>query len=105
MVLDQADRLFAGEVTVEQLGAADRGEWPAAAWEAIEHTGLPLALVPEAQGAIFRFSESSFSSRCLGGSVTCSINSTTRASPIFREAPRPTGRCPRVCRADSRRPR
>jgi acyl-CoA dehydrogenase len=50
IVLDQADRLFAGVVTAERLAAADRGEWPAAIWEAVEQAGLPLALVPEAQG-------------------------------------------------------
>jgi acyl-CoA dehydrogenase len=50
IVLDQADRLFAGVVTAERLAAADRGEWPAAIWDAVEQAGLPLALVPEAQG-------------------------------------------------------
>ena len=52
IVLDQADRLFAGVVTVERLAAADRGEWPAAIWGAVEQAGLPLALVPEAQGGV-----------------------------------------------------
>jgi acyl-CoA dehydrogenase len=52
IVLDQADRLFAGVVTAERLAAADRGEWPAAIWEAMEQAGLPLALVPEAQGGV-----------------------------------------------------
>jgi acyl-CoA dehydrogenase len=52
IVLDQADRLFAGVVTAERLAAADRGEWPAAIWEAVEQAGLPLALVPEAQGGV-----------------------------------------------------
>jgi acyl-CoA dehydrogenase len=50
IVLEQADRLFAGEVTRECLALADRGEWPAAAWRAIEQAGFPLALVPEEQG-------------------------------------------------------
>jgi acyl-CoA dehydrogenase len=50
IVLDQADRLFAGVVTIERLEAADRGEWPAAIWDAVEEAGLPLALVAEAQG-------------------------------------------------------
>jgi acyl-CoA dehydrogenase len=50
IVLEQADRLFAGEVTRECLALADRGEWPAAAWRAIEQAGFPLALVPQEQG-------------------------------------------------------
>jgi acyl-CoA dehydrogenase len=52
IVLDQADRLFAGVVTAERLAAADRGEWPAAIWDAVLQAGLPLALVPEAQGGV-----------------------------------------------------
>jgi len=52
IVLDQADRLFAGVVTVERLAAADRGEWPAAIWDAVVQAGLPVALVPEAQGGV-----------------------------------------------------
>jgi len=52
IVLEQADRLFAGEVTRERLAQADRGEWPAAIWQALEQAGLPLALVPEAQGGV-----------------------------------------------------
>ena len=50
VVLDQADRLFRGEITKDRLAEADRGEWPSAIWEAVEQAGLPLALVPEAQG-------------------------------------------------------
>ncbi|HTT37032.1 MAG TPA: acyl-CoA dehydrogenase family protein [Burkholderiales bacterium] len=52
IVLDQAERLFRGEVTKERLAAADRGEWPAAIWTAVEQAGLPLALVPEARGGV-----------------------------------------------------
>jgi acyl-CoA dehydrogenase len=44
--------VFAGVVTAERLAAADRGEWPAAIWDAVEQAGLPLALVPEAQGGV-----------------------------------------------------
>src|ERR1700674_543411 len=44
MVIDQADRLFRGEVTKERMVAADRGEWPSTIWEAIERAGLPWAL-------------------------------------------------------------
>lgn len=52
IVLDQADRLFADVVTPQRLAAADRGEWPAAVWDAVEQAGLPLALVPEAHGGV-----------------------------------------------------
>lgn len=50
IVVDQADRLFRGEVTKERLALADRGAWPAEVWAAIRNAGLPLALVPEALG-------------------------------------------------------
>ncbi len=50
VVIDQADRLFRGEVTKERMAAAGGGEWPSAIWEAVEQAGLPWALVPEAQG-------------------------------------------------------
>jgi acyl-CoA dehydrogenase len=52
MVLEAADRVFAGEVTRERMAAADRGEWQRAIWDAIEQAGLPLALVPEAAGGV-----------------------------------------------------
>jgi len=52
IVLDQADRLFRGEATNERLAAADRGEWPAAIWNAVEQAGLPLAMVAEAHGGV-----------------------------------------------------
>ena len=52
IVLDQADRVFRGEATKERLAAADRGEWPAEIWNAIEAAGLPLAMVAEAQGGV-----------------------------------------------------
>jgi hypothetical protein len=50
MVIDQADRLFRGEVTKERMAAADRGMWPESIWNAVQQAGLPLALVPEARG-------------------------------------------------------
>jgi acyl-CoA dehydrogenase len=50
MVLDAANRLFAGEVTRERMAQADRGEWQGEIWSAVEQAGLPLALVPEAAG-------------------------------------------------------
>lgn len=49
MLADTAERLFTAHAeAIEQ--AATRGEWPAAAWDAIEESGLPLALVPEDHG-------------------------------------------------------
>jgi acyl-CoA dehydrogenase len=50
MVLDAANRLFAGEVTRERMAQADRGEWQGELWSAVEQAGLPLALVPDALG-------------------------------------------------------
>jgi acyl-CoA dehydrogenase len=50
VVIDQADRLFRGEVTKERMAAADRGMWPESIWNAVQQAGLPLALVSEARG-------------------------------------------------------
>lgn len=50
ILLEQADRLFVQHVSPERLHAADAGEWPATIWAAVEEAGLPLALIPEAQG-------------------------------------------------------
>jgi acyl-CoA dehydrogenase len=50
IVLEQADRLFRGEVTKQRMADADDGRWPSAIWQAVGQAGLPLALVPEAQG-------------------------------------------------------
>jgi acyl-CoA dehydrogenase len=50
IVLEQADRLFRGEVTRQRMSDADGGVWPSAIWQAVERAGLPLALVPEALG-------------------------------------------------------
>ena len=52
MALDAANRLFSGEVTRERMARADRGEWQAEIWTAVEQAGLPLALVPEALGGV-----------------------------------------------------
>lgn len=49
---EQAGRLFSQFVTPERLAAADRGEWQADIWQAVEEAGLPLALLAEAQGGI-----------------------------------------------------
>jgi acyl-CoA dehydrogenase len=50
IVLEQADRLFRGEVTKQRMADANGGSWPSGIWQAVEQAGLPLALVPEAQG-------------------------------------------------------
>jgi acyl-CoA dehydrogenase len=52
IVLEQADRLFRGEVTRQRMADADGGAWPSAIWQAVEQAGLTLALVPEAQGGV-----------------------------------------------------
>jgi acyl-CoA dehydrogenase len=44
------DRLLAERVTQNLLESAERGEWPAALWEALEENGLTRPLVDEAQG-------------------------------------------------------
>jgi len=50
ILLEQTDRLFQHHATPERLQAADRGEWPAAIWNAVAEAGLPLALLSEEQG-------------------------------------------------------
>jgi len=50
IVLEQADRLFRGEVTSQRMADADSGTWPSAIWRSVEQAGLPLALVPETHG-------------------------------------------------------
>lgn len=52
IVLQQADRLFQQHTTKDILTAADRGEWSAPLWRALEDAGLPLALVGEAAGGV-----------------------------------------------------
>jgi len=52
IVLEQADRLFRGEVSKQRLAEADGGAWPDAIWQAVEQAGLPLALVAEARGGV-----------------------------------------------------
>jgi acyl-CoA dehydrogenase len=47
---DTANRLFADHATPQLLASAERGEWPTAAWQAIEAAGLHRALLPEAAG-------------------------------------------------------
>jgi acyl-CoA dehydrogenase len=50
LLLDQAERLFRQHATKETLAAADAGEFPEGLWRAVEESGFPLALVPEAAG-------------------------------------------------------
>jgi acyl-CoA dehydrogenase len=52
IVLEQADRLFRGEVTKERMAEADRGMWPSAIWSAVQQAGLPLALAAEQYGGV-----------------------------------------------------
>ena len=47
---DVVTRLFTDLVTKELLESAERGEWPAALWQAVEENGLTLPLVAESKG-------------------------------------------------------
>jgi acyl-CoA dehydrogenase len=47
---DVVTRLLTERVTRELLETSEKGEWPAALWQAVEENGLTLPLVPEAQG-------------------------------------------------------
>lgn len=47
---DVVTRLLSERVTRELLESAEKGEWPAALWQAVEENGLTLPLVPEAKG-------------------------------------------------------
>jgi acyl-CoA dehydrogenase len=50
ILADVVTRLFGERVTREVAESAEKGEWPAALWQAVEENGLTLPLVPEAQG-------------------------------------------------------
>ena len=52
IIHDQADRLFRDLISPKLLAACARDPWPTAVWDAIEASGLPLALVPEPCGGI-----------------------------------------------------
>jgi len=52
IVHDQADRLFRDLISPKLLALCERKPWPAEVWAAIEESGLPLALAPEARGGI-----------------------------------------------------
>jgi acyl-CoA dehydrogenase len=43
-------RLFTDHATTAVLEAAEKGQWPAALWQALEENGLTLPQVPEARG-------------------------------------------------------
>ena len=47
---DVVTRLFTDLVTKDLLESAERGEWPAALWQAVEENGLTLPLVAESKG-------------------------------------------------------
>jgi acyl-CoA dehydrogenase len=50
ILADTVTRLFTDRVTQEVRESAEKGEWPAALWQAIEESGLTLPQIPEAQG-------------------------------------------------------
>lgn len=50
MIRDTAERLFTDHCDREVLAAAAAGQWPAALWDAVEASGLTLALVSEGSG-------------------------------------------------------
>ena len=47
IVVDPVHDLFTDRVTKDLLESAERGEWPAALWQAVEENGLTLPLVAE----------------------------------------------------------
>jgi acyl-CoA dehydrogenase len=50
ILADTVTRLFTDRVTQDIRESAEKGEWPAALWQAIEESGLTLPQIPEAQG-------------------------------------------------------
>ena len=47
---DTVNRLFTDRVTTELRETAEKGQWPAALWQAVEENGLTLPQIPEARG-------------------------------------------------------
>ena len=47
---DTVTRLFTDRVSQPLQEAAEKGQWPAALWQAVEESGLTLPQVPEARG-------------------------------------------------------
>lgn len=52
IIVAQIDRLLEQQVTKEILTAADRGDWPAALWDAMSEAGLPHAMITDAAGGL-----------------------------------------------------
>lgn len=50
MLADCAERLFGREVSIAQIEAAEKGEWPASLWRTVEESGLLRVFVGEEQG-------------------------------------------------------
>ncbi|HEV2300049.1 MAG TPA: acyl-CoA dehydrogenase family protein [Stellaceae bacterium] len=50
IVVDTATRIFRDLCEPATINEAEAGKWPAALWEALEESGLPLAWVPEELG-------------------------------------------------------
>src|SRR5581483_10176052 len=50
ILAETCTRLFTDHATTAVLEAAEKGQWPAALWQALEENGLTLPQVPEARG-------------------------------------------------------
>ena len=50
ILAETCSRLFTDHATTAVLEGAEKGEWPAALWQALEENGLTLPQVPEARG-------------------------------------------------------
>ncbi|HZK88561.1 MAG TPA: acyl-CoA dehydrogenase family protein [Stellaceae bacterium] len=50
IITDTATRIFQDLCEAETVNQAEKGEWPAALWDALEESGLPLTWVPDAFG-------------------------------------------------------
>ena len=50
IIVDTASRIFADLCEPQTVNAAEAGEWPAALWDALEESGLPLTWVPDTLG-------------------------------------------------------
>ena len=50
IISDTVARLFTDQVTTEIRESAEKGQWPAELWQAVEESGLTLPLIPETHG-------------------------------------------------------
>ncbi len=50
MLIETAERLFGDTITPQVLAAAEQGDFPQAAWDALAEAGLHLGLLPEEAG-------------------------------------------------------